>query len=65
MPPTALKMMREVPNPRERYSFSLRSVASGGEALEEVLEWSRETLGVVINEFYGQTEANLVVDRPQ
>lgn len=62
MPPTALKMMRDVPDPRSRYSLSLRSVASGGEALgEEVLEWGKEALGAVINEFYGQTEANLVV----
>jgi acetyl-CoA synthetase len=27
----------------------------------EVLQWGKETLGVIINEFYGQTEANLVV----
>jgi len=62
MPHTALKMMREVPDPRGRYSLSLRSVASGGEALgEEVLKWGEEALGASINEFYGQTEANLVV----
>ena len=62
MPPTALKVMREVPDPRGRYSLSLRSVASGGEALgEEVLKWGEEALGASINEFYGQTEANLVV----
>ncbi len=28
---------------------------------EELLEWGRETMGLMINEFYGQTEANLVV----
>ena len=62
MPPTALKMMREVQHPRERHDFSLRSVACGGEALgEEILEWGKETLGAIINEFYGQTEVNLVV----
>lgn len=62
LPPTALKMMREVPNPRERYSFSLRTVGSGGEALGvEILEWGKEVLGVTINEFYGQTEVNLVI----
>jgi acetyl-CoA synthetase len=62
LPPTALKMMREVPHPRAKYSFALRTVGSGGEALGmEILEWGKETLGVTINEFYGQTEVNLVV----
>jgi acetyl-CoA synthetase len=37
-------------------------VASGGEALgEDILGWCRETFGVEVNEFYGQTEANLLV----
>jgi acetyl-CoA synthetase len=62
LPPTALKMMRPVPSPRARFGFDLRSVASGGEALgEDILAWSREALGVAVNEFYGQTEANLLV----
>jgi acetyl-CoA synthetase len=62
MPPTALKMMRQVVNPAGRHAFALRSVASGGERLgDEMLDWGRETFGTVINEFYGQTEANLTV----
>jgi acetyl-CoA synthetase len=62
LPPTALKMMRQVAGPRERFGFDLRSVASGGEALgEDILAWSKEALGVAVNEFYGQTEANLLV----
>jgi len=62
IPPTALKLMRQVSRPRERYAVSLRSVGSGGETLgEELLEWGQSSLGVAINEFYGQTEANLVV----
>jgi acetyl-CoA synthetase len=62
LPPTALKMMRQVPAPRERFGHRLRSVASGGEALgEDILGWCREALGVAVNEFYGQTEANLLV----
>ena len=61
MPPTALKMMRLVPNPA-RFGIRVRSVASGGERLgDEMLEWGRETFGSTINEFYGQTEANLTV----
>ena len=58
LPPTALKMMRaDSPAP-----FPMRSVASGGESLGAgLLDWGRETFGVTINEFYGQTECNMVV----
>ena len=34
IPPTALRMLRAVPNPRGRHDIRLRSVGSGGEALE-------------------------------
>ncbi len=62
LPPTALKMMRAGSEPGRSYDLSLRSVASGGESLgEELLEWGRSVLGVEINEFYGQTECNMVV----
>ena len=62
MPPTALKLMRQVKNPRSRYAFEMRSIGSGGETLgEELLDWGREIFDLTINEFYGQTEANLVV----
>jgi acetyl-CoA synthetase len=60
-PPTALKLMRQsgVPCPP---GVALRSIGSGGESLgEELLAWGRATFGVTINEFYGQTECNLVV----
>ena len=61
-PPTALKMLRGTPSPREQWNFSLRSVASGGETLgDDLIAWGREALDVTINEFYGQTECNLVV----
>ncbi len=62
IPPTALKMMRAVPRPRERFGFSLRTVGSAGEALgAETFAWGREALGVPVNEFYGQTECNYVI----
>jgi acetyl-CoA synthetase len=62
MPPTALKMMRQVKDPRGRYDYQMRSIGSGGEALgEELLDWGKEVMGLTINEFYGQTEVNLVV----
>jgi acetyl-CoA synthetase len=60
MPPTALKLMREAggtPGP----SCRLRTLASGGETLGEgLLDWGRAAFGLTINEFYGQTECNLV-----
>ncbi|MEZ4859837.1 MAG: acyl-CoA synthetase [Caldilineaceae bacterium] len=62
LPPTALKLMRTVPNPRQRWDYDLRTVASGGETLgAELLEWGRQTFGLTINEFYGQTECNMIV----
>lgn len=62
MPPTALKLMRQVARAESRHRYALRSIGSGGESLGgEVLEWGRRTFGLDINEFYGQTEVNLVV----
>jgi len=61
LPPTALKMMRSVCGKR-RLGLRLRSIASGGESLgEELLHWGRDTFGLTINEFYGQTECNMTV----
>jgi acetyl-CoA synthetase len=62
LPPTALRMMRAVPAPRQRFGHRLRSVGSGGESLgEDILVWCQDAFGVAVNEFYGQTEANLLV----
>jgi len=62
LPPTALKLMRQVKNPKDRHDFRIRSIGSGGETLgRELLDWGKEIFGITINEFYGQTEANLVV----
>ncbi len=62
MPPTALKIMRQVKEPRTRYDFEMRTIGCGGETLgEELLQWGKEVMGLTINEFYGQTEVNLVV----
>ncbi|HEV7370495.1 acyl-CoA synthetase [Arenibaculum sp.] len=60
LPPTALKLMRQadIGHPGLR----LRSIGSGGETLGgELLDWGRRVFGLTINEFYGQTECNLVV----
>jgi len=66
IPPTALKTMRAVPDAARRWTTGLRTVASGGETLgAELLDWGREVLGVTINEFYGQTECNMIVSSCQ
>jgi len=60
MPPTALKLLRASGATHE--GVRLRSLASGGESLgEDLIDWGRSTLGLTINEFYGQTECNLMV----
>jgi acetyl-CoA synthetase len=62
LPPTALKMMRAVEGAETRWPLRLRTVGSGGETLgAELLDWGRRVLGVTINEFYGQTECNVIV----
>ncbi|MEP7030744.1 MAG: acyl-CoA synthetase [Pseudolabrys sp.] len=62
IPPTALRMMRAAQSPRGRFKFDLRSLASGGESLGvEAQEWGNAAFGMTINEFYGQTECNLVI----
>jgi acetyl-CoA synthetase len=60
--PTAIKMLRNVRNPREHYDLDLRTIGSAGESLgREAYEWSRTALGLTVNEFYGQTECNYVL----
>jgi acetyl-CoA synthetase len=62
IPPTALRMLRSVPDIRRRFKLELRSVCSAGESLgRETFEWAKTALGVTPNEFYGQTECNLVL----
>ncbi len=56
-PPTALRMLKT----EGAELAGLRTVASGGEPLgAQMLAWGRSALGVDINEFYGQTECNMV-----
>ena len=54
------RMLRSASRPKQR--LHLRSVGSGGEALgAETYDWGRSVLGLTVNEFYGQTECNLVI----
>ena len=57
-PPTALRLLKA-----EDFQLSgLHSVACGGEPLgEEMQRWGKQAFGLTINEFYGQTECNMVL----
>ncbi len=61
--PTALKMMmRADPEPRRRHDLVLRGLMSAGESVGETLfEWCQGSLGLQVNEMYGQTEVNYIV----
>lgn len=61
LPPTVLKMMKSLPEEHFQ-GVKLRSIASGGETLgADLIEWGRRVFGITINEFYGQTECNMIV----
>ncbi len=60
LPPTALKLMRRATVPD---AVNIRAISSGGESLgADLLDWGRDVLRAPINEIYGQTECNLVVN---
>ncbi len=62
IPPTALRMMKSVTGIGEHFKLDLRAVCSAGEALgRETYDWAKAELGLTVNEFYGQTECNLVL----
>ena len=61
--PTALKMMmRSDAWCAPRGKVKLRAIMSAGESVgTAVFEWAQETLGVIVNEMFGQTEMNYIV----
>lgn len=60
--PTTLKMMAQVPSPKESFDLDLRVIASGGESVADELHgWADREFGAVVNEFYGLTEVNHLV----
>ncbi len=62
IPPTALKMLMQVEDPKRKYGLELRSIMSAGEQVgAEVVRWSSEVLEVRVNEMWGQTEFNYLV----
>lgn len=61
LPPTAMKLMKAVPDPA-RFGHALRVIGSAGEAMGgDLLDWGQSAFGLTINEFYGQTECNMVI----
>jgi acetyl-CoA synthetase len=60
VPPTALRQLMDV-DPAAWEGHRLRSIHSGGEKLTvDALDWARETLGLVVDEIYGLTEASFL-----
>lgn len=63
LPPTALKIMRMQTPENIKNKVSLRTIFSGGEAVGAQLQsWAKRELAMHINEVYGQTECNLVLE---
>lgn len=62
LPPTAIRMMKNAAIPVEHHRLNLRAVMSAGEQLgRDTYDWAAARFGVTVNEFYGQTECNLVL----
>ncbi|MDB5554453.1 MAG: acetyl-CoA synthetase protein [Rhizobium sp.] len=62
IPPTALRLMMQVEQPLKKYDLKLRTIGSAGESLgREAYAWAKRVLGITVNEFYGQTECNIVL----
>lgn len=60
MPATAIKLMQSAFE--FCVSLNLRTIGTAGEALgSRTLLWAESTLGIKINEFYGQTECNAII----
>ncbi|MGV2103348.1 AMP-binding protein [Rhizobium sp. 21-4511-3d] len=62
IPPTALRLLKAAGDPHLTHKLNLRTIGSAGESLgRETYAWARDTLGITVNEFYGQTECNFVI----
>src|SRR6266404_1495920 len=62
-PPTALKTLREIKKPRDKFTkLKLRCIVSGAEPVSpELSRWVDEELKVEFNQGFGQTEANYFI----
>jgi len=62
MAPTGLRMVRDLSADERQDMTSLRSIVTGGEAVEpELIEWTETSTGATVHQGYGQTEANGIV----
>ncbi|UIJ72384.1 AMP-binding protein [Aurantimonas sp. HBX-1] len=62
LPATALRMLKAAATPDALAGLGLRTVGSAGESLpRDTFHWAAAALGVAVNEFYGQTECNMVL----
>lgn len=61
IPPTALRMLMDAD--LKNYELNLKAIASAGEPLTpEILDWAEKNFdNLAVNEYYGQTELNLVI----
>jgi len=59
IPPTALKMIRQIRDIPEKFELKLRAIMSAGEQVgDELIGWGKEALGVEINEMVPQRFAD-------
>jgi len=62
LPATALRMLAGVDDRNALEDLDLRTIGSAGESLPAATyDWARDRLGLTVNEFYGQTECNMVL----
>ena len=62
IPPTALKMIRQLGDVRGKCGVNLRTLMSAGEAVgAELYHWGKDALGIEINEMCSQTEFNYII----
>lgn len=62
LPATALRMLAATASAEALGGLALRTIASAGESLPAAtFHWARQVLGLTVNEFYGQTECNMVL----
>lgn len=62
LPATALRMLEAATHAEAVQDLALRTIASAGESLPAATyEWARRALAITVNEFYGQTECNMVL----
>ena len=62
LPATALRMLKAAATPEAIAGFALRTIGSAGETLpRDTFGWAQADLGITVNEFYGQTECNMVL----